>query len=608
MFCRNNPNHRQAQMLCGISRIVIAVILALSPQMSSAQAVDPFSPDKKAAGGEKPAGGVIASAEFVDTPVTTIFRMASDMTGWSIVMSPEVSKQPPKINIWIKNLTPEEVLEQVTVMAGLAMERKGQTVRVMTFDEYARTYGVVQRRIQIKNASARSIVNTLKPFAAKDDQSRILADEQSNSIVLLVPRPLIDSLAALAEALDVPYESDKIEVVALKYLRASDIVPELEKFLTSSQGSLSRSRVTPQSVSATANNATETVAGAEYVLKFMIEPKLNVIVLRGSANDVARATDLIAKLDVSNDITIATYEFRYVNAKDIFKTIQDIMEERSTSSFTSSGTTRDTDMRRFKLSLAEQTNRIVAEGSKEDHAKLAELVAAVDVPLPSGSGATRVYRLTNATAEEVAKVITGLIEDSNKDRVSRVETDKSSPGVEKVKSPGMGTSGSATPGSPQENSSGVSNAPGMTLAARVTPVPEINAVVIRASATEHEEFEHLIRELDKPRDQVILEVTVVTVRSDNSFALGLELGGAILDYGTKSIGFTAFGIGTPDPATGAIRIAQPPPLGMNFAIFSSDDFSLVLNALKTVGDVRVSEDPRSGQRRRDDQSAQPGTI
>jgi general secretion pathway protein D len=33
-------------------------------------------------------------------------------------------------------------------------------------------------------------------------------------------------------------------------------------------------------------------------------------------------------------------------------------------------------------------------------------------------------------------------------------------------------------------------------------------------------------------------------------------------------------------------------LGLNFAIFSSDDFSLVLNALKTVGDVRVSSAPK----------------
>jgi len=568
-----------------------AVILSSACQTALAQAGGPFNPDRRAVG--KAAPGVIANAEFVDAPITTVFRMVSDMTGWTIVMAPEVSRQPPKINIWIKNLSPEEVLEQVTVMGGLAMKRDGATVRVMTFDEYARTYGVELRRIQINHASAKNIANALKPFAAKEDQARILADDQSNSLILLLPKPLIDSLAKLAQDLDVPYESDKIELVRLKHLQAPAIVPELEKFLTSSQTSLSRSGTAQQPGPPAASGPAETAAGAGYVLKFMIEPKLNVIVLRGSASDVARAVDLVSKLDVPCDLTIATYEFRYVNAEEVFKTVQDIMQEGNSGS-RDIERTGSTGVSRLRLSLAEQTNRIVAEGSSADHAKLAKLVAAIDVPLPPGTSATRVYRLTNATAAEVANVIASLIEDAAEDRAARVATDEADEGPTSVK--GHAPSAKRSPGDSSPRAPDITpaaaEAPGMALPARVTAVPEINAIVIRASAAEHEELASVIKEMDKPRDQVILEVTVVTVRADTSFQLGVELGRVGLDDPTQRIGFTAFGIGTPDPTTGVVRTSEPPPLGLNLAMFNAADFSLVLNVLKTVGDVRVTSAPK----------------
>ena len=593
MYCHNHSNngHSIASMRGIAACVVLLTAMGLFYQQALAQTDDPFSPDKRVTSGQA-ARGVIANAEFVDAPVTTIFRMVSDMTGWSIVMSPEVSKQPPKINIWIKNLSPEDVLEQVTMMGSLAMERKGTTIRVMTFDEYAKAYGVQLRKIQVKHASARNIAAAIKPFAAKDDQARILADEQSNTLILLVPNPLIDSLVALAEDLDVPYECDKIELVTLKHLQASAIVPELEKFLTGTQSYQSRSGAVQPILSATTTGPAETAAGAGYVLKFMIEPRLNVIVLRGTASDVARAVSLVSKLDVPPDISLATYEFHYVNAKDIFQTIQDIMQEESSGSSVT-GRTGAANASRMKLSLSEQTNRIVAEGAPADHAKLAKLVGAVDVPLPPGNSATRVYRLTNATAEEVAKVITGLIEDADNKHVTRVDTDKSANGLGKPDYPPApsGPSGPATPLT-HAVAGGVEGAPGMSVAARVTAVPEINAIVIRASAAEHEEFLGVIKEIDKPRDQVVLEVTVVTVRADTSFQFGMELGGAVLGCPTKSVGFTSLGIGTPDPATGEICIAKPPPLGLNFAVFNSDDFSLVLNALKTVGDVRVTSAPK----------------
>src|SRR4051812_43901660 len=126
---------------------VATLMLAMASICTFGQSrVDPFAKGGGAARGDaaaetkadaKPANQarIIANVEFVDAPITTVFKMVSDLTGWSIIMSPEVSKAPPKINLWIKNMSPEQVLDRLTSVAGLVIERNANTVEVSTFDE-----------------------------------------------------------------------------------------------------------------------------------------------------------------------------------------------------------------------------------------------------------------------------------------------------------------------------------------------------------------------------------------------------------------------------------------------------------------------------------------
>src|SRR5690606_11851856 len=118
-------------------------------------------------------------------------------------------------------------------------------------------------------------------------------------------------------------------------------------------------------------------------------------------------------------------------------------------------------------------------------------------------------------------------------------------------------------------------------------------VVVRASAREHVELAAIIEALDRARDQVMLEVTLITVRNSHGFNLGVELANANVNgEGVDTIGFTNFGIGAIDPVTGILRLAPQPAIGLNYAIFNSDDFSIVLNALETIGDTRIQSAPR----------------
>lgn len=562
------------------------------PRTSFSQ-VDPFSGGAPSQGGTR--SGTIASVEFVDTPITTVFKMISDLTGWSIIMSPDVSSKPPKVNLWIKNLTPEQVMEKVTTVAGLVAKRDGRIVQVFTFDEYSKIAGVEKRVITLRNARAKDLATLLQPFVVKD-QARVLANEESNKLVLLVPEPLLGSLTKLVESLDVPFEKDTVRVIALKHLEASEVVPKLERFLSESARDSTRATVRPEGTTGQPAEGAEAVrAGEKWLVKFMVEPQLNVIVLRGLANDVVQTQELLAKLDVPSDVEVVPYPLRYTNAKEMFRTLEDLIEEDA------KGNNDDRNTPRLRVSVSEQNNSVVVEGSKTDQERLSRLIDAIDRPLPPGSGGLRVYRLENSSAKEVAGVIENVINgrtgsDPLAQRERTAPSDSVGPGNSSPSHPASaamppGSSQPAIPGAPSvAKTEGPS---GDVIPLQVTAAPEINAVIIRASAAEQEEMAVLIRELDKPRDQVQLEATLVIVRSTDSFRFSVE--GSIANVnlnGTSTIGFTSYGISTVDTATGDLAFASPPPAGLNFGVFRSEDYSLVLNMLKTVGETRITSSPQ----------------
>ncbi len=153
--------------------------------------------------------------------------------------------------------------------------------------------------------------------------------------------------------------------------------------------------------------------------------------------------------------------------------------------------------------------------------------------------------------------------------------------------------GDTSPTPVGDRSEGGETGGGDIMRAIVTEASEINAVIIRASAREHEEFANVIKELDQPRDQVLLELILVSLQSTENFDLGVELAGArVGDVSTNVIGFSRFGIGAVDSGKGSISLPVLAPFGANCAIFNSGDFSLVINALKTVGDIRVTSAPK----------------
>lgn len=587
--------------------LIVSLAVGLGVTMASGQQprYDPFAAKSVDNPPPEPPQAAIPSL-VVEDQVTRIFRILSDATGWSFVVSPEVTSKPPRINLYVKNMTPDQILQQIAVLGGLVVDRKGNVVSIMTFDEHARMFGLEKSVVVLRNTSAKLLAESLRPFADTGDKNaaRIIADETSNKLILLMPRPLLESLLKLVESLDVPLEAETLRVVPVTHLQASAVVPALEAFLQDSRtaNASEASRLVPKAgpapaTSAPANDPSpDRRLGDVWRVQFMLEPRLNVIVLRGRPADVAKVEALIGQLDVDPGVQAISYPLKYTDAQQLYETLQAVMESASRER-TSRSAAGAVPAERMHVSVSGQNNLILVEGNAADHQWVRQIIEALDKPM-AGSGGTKVYRLDCASSAEVVKVLTSIVDSRTNGKGAAVR-DRTNPQQGPRDISPAGSEGSVSPPgpAPAPDNGGSNPEAGPTGAAdlsvaQISEAPGINAVIIRASATDQETFEQVIRQLDRPREQVMLEVTMVTIRGTKFCDIGVELGAARLSgWGAKMVGFTNLDFGAISPATGVIRPSVSTG-GLNYALFNNDDYSLVINALKSTGDLRITSSPK----------------
>lgn len=155
---------------------------------------------------------------------------------------------------------------------------------------------------------------------------------------------------------------------------------------------------------------------------------------------------------------------------------------------------------------------------------------------------------------------------------------------------------SRVPGGSREGSSNGSGDPASPFdavragLARVTADPHTNSIIVVAPPDVQRLYEQLIRQLDKRRPQVLIECTIVTLDTTGEFSLGVEIGrlGGTDDNGIVT--FSSFGLSTPDPATGQLRLL--PGLGFNGALVSTEVADVIVRALESNSRAKVSSAPR----------------
>lgn len=180
------------------------------------------------------AGSDLISLDLKGIDIIEVFRILSLKTGKTVVASKGVSG---RINLFLNNVTFEDVLEVILITQGLAIEEKGNILMVMRNVEYKRRYGKDYaekrefRNLKLEYARPSSVFNVLSKL--KSDIGKIIVDEGSGTIILIDIPEKIALMEKVTRDMDRPLET---KIFNLNYAKTDAMRDHLSAIITDGPG------------------------------------------------------------------------------------------------------------------------------------------------------------------------------------------------------------------------------------------------------------------------------------------------------------------------------------------------------------------------------------
>jgi len=144
-----------------------------------------------------------------------------------------------KVSMFLNNLTYEDVLDIILISQGLACEKKGDIINIMTAAEYLALYGEKYnekrrfRSIKLTYAKPQTVLTALGQI--KSEIGKVIVDEASGTIFLIDIPEKLDTMEKKIKELDRPLQ---IEIFYLDFAKAEDMKTQLESALTPGVGEI----------------------------------------------------------------------------------------------------------------------------------------------------------------------------------------------------------------------------------------------------------------------------------------------------------------------------------------------------------------------------------
>ena len=227
-------------------------------------------------------------------------------------------------------------------------------------------------------------------------------------------------------------------------------------------------------------------------------PPTGMLIITDVLSNVKRLQEIVAALDMDGVGEVISYvPLKYASAADMVKSLTVIFQQQAGKGA----------LAPIKIVPDDRANALVILATQNDTAKVKELLRLMDVEMPRGAGAIRVYYLQNAKAEDLVKVLSGLPQQQARP-----------------------AAGAATPAA-------AAAAAVLSKNVQVVADKSTNSLIITADTSDYLIIEDVIRKLDITRSMVYLEALVMEVNADKSFGLGVEWS-ALKDVGATNIGET----------------------------------------------------------------------
>ncbi len=249
-----------------------------------------------------------------------------------------------------------------------------------------------------------------------------------------------------------------------------------------------------------------------------------------------------------------------------------------------------------------RTNQIIVYAIEDDINEITDLVKHLDTEIFFPQQWVHVIRLKNLDAEETAQVLTSLIEGT-----SLFGTSGGTFSGGTSRRAGGGTRPSAQPTAPRAAPAGATGQPVENQEKPAVVADKAsNSLIIAGSKEQYAELKKIIDEIDRRKDQVLIEASLIELSLSDSFNFAIELAG--LDdnglgahAGPSAFGGTTFGLTefADRDGDGIFTDRLPPfisaggasPTGLVGGIFASGQVPLIYRALNTLKNTRVLQLP-----------------
>ncbi|WP_271411719.1 type II secretion system secretin GspD [Pseudomonas sp. Q1-7] len=264
----------------------------------------------------------------------------------------------------------------------------------------------------------------------------------------------------------------------------------------------------------------------------------NALIISDRTANIARIEDLMRQLDQKGDRDYTVLNLRYAWVMDAAEVLNASLNRGQSKG--GSGTQVIADAR---------TNRLIILGPPAARRKLAALAQSLDTPT-SRSANTRVIRLRHNDAKSLAETL-GEISEGLRN----------------------GEGGAAE---------GASSGNGRSQNILIRADESLNALVMLAEPDVVTAMEDIVRQLDVPRAQVMVEAAIVEISGDITDALGVQWAvdarGSTGGLGGVNFGNTGLSVGTVLNAIRDEEIPTPLPDGAIIGI-GTDNFAALITAL-----------------------------
>lgn len=173
--------------------------------------------------------------------IVEVLKFLSGKGDFNIVNGPDVQG---RATLTLTDVTVRDALDIVLVSNGLAIERRGTILYVMSGQQYEQLYGHrygdprQSLILQLKYADPAQVSSLLGNI--KSSVGRIVVDEPTATLAILDTPNILVQMQALIATIDTPNVQRQLptqtRVVPLSFAKAEDVKPEIEPFLTQNVG------------------------------------------------------------------------------------------------------------------------------------------------------------------------------------------------------------------------------------------------------------------------------------------------------------------------------------------------------------------------------------